>query len=64
MAKLMTRVKHMALVAVYMQTAIITKESGKIINQMAWEVKLTQVVINTLDVGQMARNTDMEHANL
>jgi hypothetical protein len=30
----MTRVKDMALVAVYMQTAIITKESGKMINLM------------------------------
>jgi hypothetical protein len=30
----MTRVKDMALVAVYMQTAISTKESGKMINLM------------------------------
>ena len=34
MVRLMTRVKDMALVAVYMQTAISTKESEKMINLM------------------------------
>jgi hypothetical protein len=51
MAKLTTRVNHTVLVAVSMQPAIITKESGKMMNQMALEVIFTQMVLNTLDVG-------------
>ncbi len=49
MARLTTWVKHTALVAVYLQVAIITKESGKMMNQMALEVWFTQMVLNTLD---------------
>ena len=41
MVRLMTRVKDMALVAVYMQTAISSKESGKMINLMVLEVVFT-----------------------
>ena len=51
MAKLTTRVKDTALVAVYLQTAITTKESGKMMNLMVLEVLFYQLVINTLDFG-------------
>ena len=49
MARLTTRVKDTALVAVLMQAAIITKESGKMMNQMVLEVIFSQMATNTLD---------------
>jgi hypothetical protein len=49
MARLTTRIKQTALVAVYTLTAIITKENGKIIYQMVMEVLFIQMVPNTLD---------------
>jgi hypothetical protein len=49
MARLTTRVKDTALVAVYLKTALTTKESGEMMNQMVLEVLFTQLVTNTLD---------------
>ena len=49
MVRLTTRVKDTALVAVFFQTAIITKESGKMMNQMVLEGYFSQMVTNTLD---------------
>jgi len=49
MARLTTKVKDTALVALFRQTAIITKESGIMITKMVLEVHFTQVVTNTLD---------------
>ena len=54
MASLTATVEHTALVVMYLKTAIITKESGKMIYQMVLEVVFTQMVTNTLDFGWMA----------
>ena len=51
MERLTTRVKDTALVAVYYQTALTTKESGKMVNEMVLEVLFTQMETNTLDFG-------------
>ena len=63
MARLTTRVKDTALVAMYLMTAITTKESGKMMYKMVLEVIFTQMVHNTLDIGKEIKKLAREHTN-
>jgi len=58
MVRLMTRVEDMALVAVYMQTAIITKESGKMINLVVLEVTTKEMIHRDLKPSNIGLHFD------
>ena len=58
MVRLMTRVKDMALVAVYMQTAIFTKESGKMINLMVLDVTTEEMIHRDLKPSNIGLHFD------